>query len=229
MPTVGRLSSHSPNVQNWAIGGWCLMLLGAYLVLLYATYRSHGNPRWEPVSGKEAAPADPAANNESSPQEKEPRSLTRLGLYFALGSLVVLVAGWIVAMTSDALAEQTGLGGTFVGFTLLALSTSLPEISTTVAASRAGRYDTAFSNVFGSNAFDTTLLVLVALLAGGPALIASLSPSVLFAAALGILLTCIYLWGLLERDDRSLWRFGWDSAAVIALVLVGNLAVFWLK
>jgi cation:H+ antiporter len=71
--------------------------------------------------------------------------------------------------------------------------------------------------------------VLVALLAGGPALIASLSPSVLFAAALGILLTCIYLWGLLERDDRSLWRFGWDSTAVIALVLVGNLAVFWLK
>ena len=115
------------------------------------------------------------------------------------------------------------------GVTLLALATSLPEISTTTAAARNGNYEAAFGNIFGSNAFNVVLLVLVAALAGGAATLEAMSASTRFAAALGILLTSIYLWGLLERDDRTVLRMGWDSAAVVVIALAGFAVMYWLE
>jgi cation:H+ antiporter len=154
--------------------------------------------------------------------------LSRLLGVFAGASAVVLLAGWLLAETGDAIAEQTGLGATFVGVTLLALATSLPEISTTTAAARNGNYESAFGNIFGSNAFNIALLVLVAALAGGTATLAAMSASTRFAAALAILLTTIYLWGLLEREDRTVLRMGWDSAAVTVLAVAGFAVMYWL-
>lgn len=55
------------------------------------------------------------------------------------------------------------------------------------------------------------------------------SASTTFMAAMGIVLTCVYLWGLLEREDRSVWRFGVDSAAVAILYLLGLAVVYQLR
>ena len=72
------------------------------------------------------------------------------------------------------------------------------------------------------------LLGLVGLLAPGQAVIQSAAPSALFAAALGMMVTLIYLWGLLERQDRTVFRMGWDSAAVMLLVMGGSWVMFLL-
>jgi cation:H+ antiporter len=52
------------------------------------------------------------------------------------------------------------------------------------------------------------------------------SNATVFGAGLGIILTCIYLWGLLEREDRSLGRLGWDSVAVVAVYLGGTTILY---
>jgi hypothetical protein len=41
--------------------------------------------------------------------------------------------------------------------------------------------------------------------------------------------TLIYLWGLLERQDRTVLRMGWDSAAVLVLVSAGSLMIYVLQ
>jgi cation:H+ antiporter len=194
-------------------------------MMVYFTYRAEGNPRWRPVGENHKT----RASDEGSDRPMERRSLKRLALYFAGLSLVVLAAGWAVARTGEALAEQTGLGTNFVGATLVAIATSLPEISTTISAARNRNYDMAFGNIFGSNAFDVTLLVLVGALAGSGAMAATNSASAQFAAGLGILVTCVYLWGLLERQDRTILRVGWDSAAVLVMALGGTGVMYWLK
>jgi cation:H+ antiporter len=56
--------------------------------------------------------------------------------------------------SSAAIAELTGLGTTFVGTTLVALVTSLPELVATLAAARLGADDMAIGNLFGSNLFN---------------------------------------------------------------------------
>jgi cation:H+ antiporter len=124
------------------------------------------------------------------------------------------------------LAQQTGLGHAFLGATLLALATSLPEVSTTTAAARHGRYSMAMSNVFGSNAFDVSLLFLADLLYREGAIMAHVGGSVVFVAAIGAVMTCIYLWGLMERENRSILGVGWDSAAVL-LVYGGGMVVLY--
>jgi cation:H+ antiporter len=162
--------------------------------------------------------------------ERQPhRSTAALWSIFCAVSLVVLVAGWAVAQSADVLAEQTGLGDAFLGATLLALATSLPEVSTTTAASRQGRYSMAISNIFGSNGFDVSLLFLAELLYVRGAIMAHAGDSVVFVAAIGAIMTSIYLWGMLERRDRTILKVGIDSAAAVIVYLGGMTLLYFLE
>jgi cation:H+ antiporter len=152
--------------------------------------------------------------------------MTSIWLLFCGFSLLVLVAGWAVAQSADMLADQTGLGDAFLGATLLALATALPEISTTVAAARSGRYSMAISNIFGSNAFCVALLILAELLYRDGTIMAHVGGAVVFVAAIGAIMTSIYLLGMLERQDRTVLGVGWDSAAAV-LIYIGGMAVLY--
>ncbi len=72
-----------------------------------------------------------------------------VGFLAAAGVLIVVTP--MLVSTSTEIAEVTGLGTTFVGTTLVALVTSLPELVTTISAIRIGASDMAIGNLFGSN------------------------------------------------------------------------------
>ena len=88
----------------------------------------------------------------------ESMTLTKAIAGFAVCALVIFIAGPFLAHSADDLARLSGLGGSFVGTTLVAFSTSLPELVATLAALRLGAHDLAIGNVFGSNAFNMILL-----------------------------------------------------------------------
>jgi cation:H+ antiporter len=100
-------------------------------------------------------------------------------------------------------------------------------VSTTIAASRRGRYTVAVSNIFGSNSFDIVLLLLADVLYRQGTVFAHGAASLTLVAAIGAAMTCIYLWGLLERDDRAVARLGYDSIAALVVYLAG-VAVLYL-
>ena len=56
-----------------------------------------------------------------------------------------------------AISQQTGLGASFVGVALVAASTSLPELSTALAAVRRGNHQMAVSNILGTNCLEVAL------------------------------------------------------------------------
>ena len=74
-------------------------------------------------------------------------------------ALLIFLAAPYLAQAAAQIAAETGLGDTFVGTTLVALATSLPELVATIAAMRMGSLDLAIGNIFGSNAFNMLLLV----------------------------------------------------------------------
>jgi cation:H+ antiporter len=47
-----------------------------------------------------------------------------------------------------------------------------------------------------------------------------------FVAAIGAIMTSIYLWGLMERENRTVLGIGWDSAAVL-IVYLGGIGVLY--
>jgi cation:H+ antiporter len=141
-------------------------------------------------------------------------------------AVVILVAGYALSMTGDAIAEQTGIGSSFIGFALLAASTSLPEFSSTLSAARLGNYTMAISDILGTNLLNIGLLFVVDAIAGGEPVLNVVGPSAAFGAVLGICLTTLFMIGVLERRDRTVLRMGYDSAAVL-LVYFGGLAILY--
>jgi cation:H+ antiporter len=121
--------------------------------------------------------AQRSATEKGVPVHEPPAGLT-LGKAlagFATCAAAILIAGPFLAHAADELAVTTGLGGTFVGTTLVAFSTSLPELVSSFAALRMGAHDLAIGNIFGSNAFNMILLLPLDLVHPGP-LFAAISP-----------------------------------------------------
>ena len=217
-----------PSVASVSI--WPVLIAGVYAAVLYLTYQQQGQPRWTP-SAPDDIPAE-LRSEQQTPGSADGREAggkrSTLALWSAFAGLgaIVLGAGFFAAESAEALAEHTGLGDAFMGATLLALATSLPELSTTLAASRGDRYSVVISNIFGSNAFDVSLLLIAELLYRKGSIFAALEPSVAFVPAVGAFMTCLYLWGLMERDNRTVVRVGWDSA-LAALTYAGAMVVLY--
>jgi cation:H+ antiporter len=208
--------------------GLTTVLLAAGYVMMVNWSRPGGGrlPRWEATNAPTETPGDQRASQKSKEGQL---SNARLYGYSGLSALAILAAGWALAQTGDALSEQTGLGASFVGVALVAGSTSLPELSTALAAVRAGNHQMAVSNILGTNCLEVALFFLAdGFYRGGPILAATDSPAI-FAGTLGMVVTCIYLVGLLERRDRTFLRMGYDSVAVLVTYSAGLVGLYFLR
>ncbi len=78
--------------------------------------------------------------------------------YLGCTVAIVLTAPYL-AEAADGLARMSGLGHSFIGTTLVALSTSLPELAATIAAFRMNRPELAIGNIFGSNMFNMAMFL----------------------------------------------------------------------
>jgi cation:H+ antiporter len=223
---IAGLDAHWKDARWFSAAGPNLIVL-VYFVMQYVTMRTQAQPRWMPTRGREEESSPDDTTSPGAGEADEDNSLAGLASRFLVAAVIVCGAGWLVVVCTEQIAEATGAATSVLGFTIVAFATSLPEVGTTMSAARRGHGLAAASNIFGSNAFDVALLGLVAGLAQGPIFAGFLIPSV-FAASVGILLTGIYLLGMLERQDRTIARMGWDSAAVLLLGFAGIWVMFLL-
>jgi cation:H+ antiporter len=145
---------------------------------------------------------------------------TRVFLRFGVASMVTLAAGLLLEQSGQRLAAGLGLSGVVFGATALAASTSLPEVSTGVASVRLADYQLAVSDIFGGNAFLPVLFLWAGLLSGR-AVLPEISAVDIYLTGLGILLTVVFVWGLIARPQRRIGPIGVDSAVALGLYLVG--------
>jgi cation:H+ antiporter len=137
---------------------------------------------------------------------------------FAAATLVLIIAGPRLAHTAEELAELSGLGGTFVGTTLVAFSTSLPELVSSIAALRMGAFDLAIGNVFGSNAFNMLVFVPLDVLHAGP-LFAAVSATHVVTSLAVTAATSLVVMGQLYRVEARLKFLEPDAWLVITVIL----------
>jgi len=145
-------------------------------------------------------------------------SKTRTYITFALASLVVVAAGVWLGSIADRIAVETGLGRSFVGAFFLGVSTSLPEIASSLAAVRMGAVDLAIGNVLGSNLFNITLLAVYDIFDGPQNLWASMSTTNALALVIAIMMTAVVIISLIYRaSPKTPWRMNWDGATLLAM------------
>jgi cation:H+ antiporter len=159
----------------------------------------------------------------SPPRERgdEKDSPLRLIAVTALLGAIILVAGALLSITADALADRAQLSSGMVGFLLVAFATSLPELSSIVAAMRARNYELAVGDIFGTNLFNLLLLLPVDALSHGEPVLAATGTFEALGATIALLMTGAFVVGLLERGDRTLLRMGYDAVAALLVFLVG--------
>ena len=158
---------------------------------------------------------------------KFPSLLHGIGGFAAAAGVLALITPMMVR-SSVAIAEVTGLGTSFVGTTLVAIVTSLPEVVTTLAALKLGADDMAIGNLFGSNMFNMFALGLTDLFFTQGQFLSVIDPSFLLASVLGLIMTVLALVGNLARIERRLWFLEVDALALI-LIYTGGLWLLYTR
>jgi len=128
----------------------------------------------------------------------------------------------MLEQTGNQLADDFGMNGVVFGATILAAVTALPEISSGIAAVRLGQVGLAMSDIYGGNAMQLTFFLLADLLAGSPVLPTASAQS-LWLGATGALVTAIFAYGLLVRNDKKVIGLGRDSIVVLATYIAAVL------
>ncbi len=196
-----------------------LLIALTWLAGVWLISRARRGLPWHDVSGTApGAQEKPRGHSKAATAKK--MGLARAATLFILGATVTLGAGIVLERSGAEIAGHVGLSGVIFGATILAAATALPEVSTGIAAVRLGDYQLAVSDIFGGNAFLPVLFLLASVLSGS-AVLPQAQPTDIYLTELGIVLTSVYLWGLITRPHRQVLRMGLDSLTVLVLYAAG--------
>src|SRR6266571_2820686 len=199
-----------------------VLIAALWLIGLWLINKARKDLPWQE---KGRAP-DTSRPTRSSEQDKRDKwSTARVLIVLAIAALVTLFAGVVLEESGNAIADHIGLSGVLFGSTFLAAATALPEVSTGLAAVKIGDYNLAVSDIFGGNAFLPVLFLLATLLSGQSVLPQAKNTDI-YLASLGVLLTAIYIYGLIFRPKRQFFDLGIDSIVVLVLYIVGIVGLF---
>ncbi len=135
---------HVPGIPlYWNTGLMLLLILAAFLYVLYQTA---GGKAYIPDQVEELAP------------------WSRILLRTTVGLTLLSGGSWLAVRQIARLAELTGIASYALSAVILAVATSLPEISVTIASVRRKASSMMLGNVFGSNFFNLSGVLGVSLL-----------------------------------------------------------------
>ncbi len=226
------IASLSTAVHNWTVtlDSWYISPFSILLIVFFATatfiifrldthnksLASNKNHQLEGTSKKSA----------------DPETVRAFGIYLISALCIIGTSIWL-SIIGDGLAEALNWEESFVGTQFLAISTSLPELATTIAALRLGNPEMAVGNLLGSNLFNMGFILFADELAyTDGSLWANISTSHIVTGLTAIIMTGIIIITLLLRSKhpRNLSN-KWinpESALLIVIYVVASIAIFYL-
>jgi cation:H+ antiporter len=188
--TVVFLMLAGAGVLGWQGGLVLLVTLAAYLTLSYRTERRAAD-----------SPAAAMRQAEAGTLERYPHSLARSLGAVLLGLLLLISGSRLVLAGAVGIAEVLSVSEAMIGLTLVAVGTSLPELTVSFIAALRRQADVAVGNILGSNIFNVLGILGVAACVEPLAVegrIASIDQWVMLGAAITLV--------LLLLTDRALKR-----------------------
>jgi len=135
-----------------------------------------------------------------------------------LGLLTVVVSSWFIVEGAERIAEAFDLSGGFVGFTLVAMGTSAPELVTSVQAARQGETELLVGNLLGSNVFNSLAVGgIMGLVGPGPILDTKLAEtgSILLVVIVSVSALFMVVGGRVGRTKAFVLFFLWVLSVVV--------------
>ncbi len=114
------------------------------------------------IEGKKSAKVE---NSDSYEKKEIPSKI----LFFVIGTAAIVFGAEFLVSSGKTIATGIGINEAIIGFTVIALGTSLPEFVTTLTAIRKKENSLSVGNIIGANIIDTTLILpLCAVINGKP-------------------------------------------------------------
>ena len=143
---------------NYIDGIIFLVIFVLYLAYLFIIARSRINKREEAIARENLLAADGEATAEAEAQAKKRSLIVAIGLA-VMGLILIIVGSNLAVDSATFLAQKMGVSDRFIGLTVVALGTSLPELFTSVTAAIKKNADIAIGNIVGSNIFNILFIV----------------------------------------------------------------------
>ncbi len=201
----------APEFTVFGIHPVSVLIVLAYLGGVVLTSRLRENPMWRPVQTRETRVDTPDDSN--APH----RSALRPALAFAALVAVMGLCGWLISQVGDALIGRFGLGSSLVGALITAVVTSLPELVTTLAATRRGALQLAVGGIIGGNTFDTLFLVFADGAYRDGSIYHAVGMGDLNWLVTGQMMTAVLLAGLILRQRHGPAQIGVESLLLILI------------
>jgi cation:H+ antiporter len=209
---------YRPGLEHGGIGLGSLLLLLLYVLGMRLVFRQEDVKRIQREQGLVAE----ALGDDAHVARRE--AFRRAGAGFAIAALALLAAAPLLAYSGREIAELTGISGMFIGTSLVAIATSLPELVTSLAAVRLGAFDLAVGNLFGSNAFNMAAFAFADIAYREGALLSAVSSAHALTALWSILLMNLGLMGIIYRVEKRYLLIEPDSM----LMVIGYVLGLWL-
>ena len=189
-----------------------LVALAAYLVWAYWSERFH------------AAPAAELHQAEAEELSSTPKSVLWTVIAVVLGLLLLIGGSQVLLIGAIGIAEHFDVSEAVIGLTLVAVGTSLPELSISIIAAIRRHADVAVGNILGSNIFNLLgILGMSALLQPlpVPARILQFDQWVMLGTSL-ILLLFLYTQSRLSRIEGGMLLAGYGIYLWLSFTVFGG-------
>lgn len=154
-------------------------------------------------------------------------SMKRTVSFFILSCFLIMVFGTVLTVTGDRIGELTGLGSSFVGMFMIAVTTSLPEVVSCIVAVRLGNPGLAIGSVLGSNLFNLFVLGSSDIFYRGGLLLSSVELFHYISTITLIIMNLIILYTMLHRTKaKQAPSYLIISIAIILLYVANSLYLF---
>ena len=100
-----------------------------------------------------------AGRDRTPPSAEERAALVKSVSLFALGAALIIVGSRLLVTSGQSVASALGVPSAIIGFSVVAIGTSLPEFVTGVSAARKGVPDLSLGNIIGANVLNLFLIV----------------------------------------------------------------------
>lgn len=132
-------------------------------------------------------------NKEEQSENRKEQPIWKLLLLTVVGLVLIVWGSDVTVNAATNIARELGMSERFIGLTIVALGTSLPELFTSVSAARKGNADIAIGNVVGSNIFNILFVVGTSALITPVVFASPFIVDTLIAAVAGVLLwACVF-------------------------------------
>lgn len=164
--------------------------------------------------------ADDISTDLSAEELADIPSLKHGVIGFTLAALLLGLITPVMVRGSEVIAEISGLGTSFIGSTLVAFVTSLPELVTTISASKIGAVEMAVGNLFGSNMFNMFGLALTDVFYTKGRVFNVIDQSFIIVGMVGVMMTSFALVGNVISSKRFN-KLPLDSILMVMIYFAG--------